>query len=461
MVAIDTSELPRERRGIRPVTVLLVAFGTLLVLLALAVCGGLYWSGQQIKTELAKIRAAGEPVTPADLEAFYSLSPDSRDATALWMSAADVLMSEEYKADAKDLVVGDYINMMPDPDVPWPEQAAVEQLLLRYAEPLARVHQAVVMGGAARYPTRVADDPGLASTVQLQSQLSALTPLLLLEAKARARRGDAHAACESVRGVLALARSFERAPFHVSLLLRLARDRDAIGCFERLLPMFDLPDDDVAVIDEDLAYIDYCPSFRRGIIGERVVNMQLFGHPDVLGGQSPKFAKWSIVRQGDFAVYLQVMDDLVVASHVKNVSSLRAAVQRAEDRISKVTAAAGARWRYPITKALSNPSWQPFADAVCRGTALRDATRTAIAIERFRHARGGLPEALDDLVPDFIPQVPNDPFRGAPLEFRVTESDYRIYSVGTDGTDQGGIAEGSGAPGDIVFRVPLRRAADK
>ena len=50
------------------------------------------------------------------------------------------------------------------------------------------------------------------------------------------------------------------------------------------------------------------------------------------------------------------------------------------------------------------------------------------------------PARLEDLVPAYLPAVPADPMAsgGRPLRFIADETDPRIYSVGTNGTDEGG-----------------------
>jgi len=74
--------------------------------------------------------------------------------------------------------------------------------------------------------------------------------------------------------------------------------------------------------------------------------------------------------------------------------------------------------------------------------------RLMIALERHRLARGAYPASVDELVPGFMPQVPIDPWSGKPLGYRRVDrsSDpfgrpYLIYSLGPDGSDDGG-AEG-------------------
>ncbi|MCI0536331.1 MAG: hypothetical protein L0Z50_14010 [Verrucomicrobiales bacterium] len=67
-----------------------------------------------------------------------------------------------------------------------------------------------------------------------------------------------------------------------------------------------------------------------------------------------------------------------------------------------------------------------------------DLARTALAIERFRHAKSVLPGGLDELTPQFLEAVPRDPFDGAPLRYHRLAKGYLIYSIDSDGRDDGG-----------------------
>lgn len=67
------------------------------------------------------------------------------------------------------------------------------------------------------------------------------------------------------------------------------------------------------------------------------------------------------------------------------------------------------------------------------------AARAALAIERWRLKHDGHPpDSLSELVPDFLPSVPIDPFADAPLHYKRTGLGYTIYSIGPDFTDDGG-----------------------
>ncbi len=81
-------------------------------------------------------------------------------------------------------------------------------------------------------------------------------------------------------------------------------------------------------------------------------------------------------------------------------------------------------------------------------TALRKALRieaarrvviTAIALKRFQLKHGHWPETSGELVPEFLPSVPIDPYDGKSLKYHPnSDGTFLLYSVGEDGVDDGG-----------------------
>lgn len=453
-MAADIGDFVQPRR-LGPATMVAIAGVVLAVLLVSGLGIGLLIAQWRVREELEKIRAEGEPVTAADLEAFYSLPPGSRDTTALWLWAIDAVSTPEYAADAAGLpLIGDASRDLPEPDQVWPQQPAAEHFLAKHSDLLMTLHEAAAIDGAARYPTNFVYDDA-ASSKRLHG-LRSICRLLAIESDVHVRRGDGHAAARSVGTILALAKSLDGEPTLVALLLRLAKDGVAVDRLQRLLALEDLSDGDLAAIDARLSAVEYYSQLHRAMLGARVTGMRTFDNPETLGSKAPATAVTVLFRQADRAVYLRIMREVVAASAATDQLSLQTAMDDVRDRIRETFEAPSASWRWPVSK-LSLFSLSVFADAVGRGTARRDVARCAIAVERFRRAKGRLPAALDDLVPGFLPQAPIDPFDGAPLRWVVSGDEYRIYSVGPDGADQGGKDDESTPSSDIVLRVPLRK----
>jgi hypothetical protein len=62
-----------------------------------------------------------------------------------------------------------------------------------------------------------------------------------------------------------------------------------------------------------------------------------------------------------------------------------------------------------------------------------------VAVARYQRDHGGeLPATLGDLLPAYMSAVPIDPYSGRSLQYRQASGAYAIYSIGYDGTDDGG-----------------------
>jgi hypothetical protein len=101
------------------------------------------------------------------------------------------------------------------------------------------------------------------------------------------------------------------------------------------------------------------------------------------------------------------------------------------------------------------------------GQAAVDLAILACALERYRLATGCYPEALDALKPYFVPQIPPDVITGKPLQYRVTDERFVLYSVGLNKTDEHGVVAVTPmnhfdpSAGDWVWQYPAEVAAQK
>jgi len=411
-------------------------------------------ASSRVAAELARIRAAGEPVSGAELEEHYRLPPGVEDTTELWLDGTRRLGTEAFRAHVGELpIVGTGWSEIPPPGEPWDDLEAAEELLRMYGASLRTMHEAAELGGTARYPIDFTDGPYILPNHVMS--LRSGVRLLKLEAHVCAHRGDPPRAAKSIRTIFALAQSLEREPMTMSLIVRLATDGNAREQLQILLPTVDFSDADLAGLQDTLRAIDYHDGLYQAMLGERAMGIDAFENPDSLGEEVRTKGLWRFTQGSGFAFYLEHMDRLVVAARKPWPQALQAAEQARADREDRVEGGSLLTRMTHVFLSLVGRSDSGAFISAARHAAWNGEADAAIGVERYRRQYGKLPERLEELVPDFLPQVPIDPFDGQPLRYVVREEEYRVYSVGYDRVDNGGDAYPKSADSepDIVFRV--------
>ena len=392
----------------------------------------------------AEISARGEPVSAKELDGWYVLPEGRQDCTAEWLAAMGALTSQEFGLDAKDLpVVGTGPEGIPTAGEPWEQLAAVENVLTKYQDAIRRLHAAAERGGAARYPTNLG--AGVTAPLDHIQSLRQGARVLTLEAHVRAHRGDPAGATRSIRTMIALATSLRNEPTIVSHLVRIAISGMATDVCRKTLPAVEFSDRALQQLSTDLQQSDLPDGLYRAMVGERAIGISAFQDPGMLGGSLP--TAFLLNRNDDLSLYLELMNEAVAATQGQAKSGLGGV----NIRFLLQTRTGIGRLRYPVTQMLL-PALEAVQVANMRGQVDGAATATAIAIERYRRKTGTLPARLDQLAPEYLPEVPVDLFDGQPLRYVVREQQYLLYSVGQNRVDDGGQDD---QQQDLVF--PVRR----
>ena len=82
------------------------------------------------------------------------------------------------------------------------------------------------------------------------------------------------------------------------------------------------------------------------------------------------------------------------------------------------------------------PSYGSLLEKKCRAECSLATTRIIVASKTYQKKEGRLPDALQSLVPLYLPSIPVDPYDGKPV--RYSPSKGIVYSVGQDLKDSGG-----------------------
>jgi hypothetical protein len=298
--------------------------------------------------------------------------------------------------------------------------------------------------------------------------------VLWREAMVHAHEGDIAAAVRDCHGVLVLARTLGDEPFWVSQYVRrLNRDR-AVQLLERALAHGEAPAADLAALQAALAeegQFDVLPpalrltraqiheTFAAVEQGQMTLNSPLgmsnasletvMKEYDAGGMFAPSLA--SRLR-ADHAAFLRLANQLLDITH-RAPSEQAPAIHGLEADLKAApfmtrTTVGGMIQRFHEERSAQARLWSAVA---------------ALAVERYRLARGRWPESLADVVPEFLAAVPADPYDGQPLRYRRRADGVVVYCVGPDGTSDGSKPADASppAPGtDLGFRlwdVPHRR----
>jgi hypothetical protein len=436
-----------------PAKVWLAAAALLLVLLAV----GFWWNRQPgaMAQRLARYRAAGQPTTLAELDAWYAAVPDAENALVALLEADAAWRS----TGNPNLITAPNGPRNPARGEAWPPalREAAQAELSSNAAPLAEIH-AALQRPRSRFPgsfTAVINSTFLAHL----STVKQVARNLGLEARWAAETGDSERAANALLAELGVVRTLEKEPFIINYLVRIAVDAIAVENASQVLSRTALSEASLRRLQAALAAAEAPESLARAFIGERCLALDELGRPagqmfsafaapagpgTPSGNSLPlvplmlgQFYDLSGLKRQDGDFYLDRLDELIAAA-----AGPRSVLPAKQDQLAAQVASL-TTWRgrlRPLSR-MSLPSLHGVLPKELRWVATLRCAQTAMALERWRLAHGGtLPASLNELAPQYLTAVPEDPLAGKSLRYRTLAPNpgYVVYSLGEDGTDDGG-----------------------
>jgi hypothetical protein len=336
-----------------------------------------------------------------------------------------------------------------------PEQLTAGQLALLQAE-FANVAEArtaarkLALLPHGRYP------PSTESRPAYGLDALALAKFLLLDALLLAQEGDVDGALRSCRGSLNAGRSVGDEPVFLSQLARLACQTVALRGIEYTLAQGEPADAALADLQELLRQEEAEPWLLHMMRGERAgINEALQAGKTELSELTSSYPQ-GVLEGLELALPGAKLQNIAGLIHYLNQMAeiAKAPAEEQANRMRELEASLG--WQ-PLLVRKSVPVQRNLAieTSLCGHANLRCAV-AALAAERYRRRHGHWPEQLSDLVPEFLPAVPLDPFDGNPVRLRRTDDGLVLYSLGADRQDDGGnINRNSNAPAgtDLGLRL--------
>ena len=407
------------------------------------------------QANLDVLREAGEPVTLAELAP--PPVPDNENAAPLYLKA---MAHPAIEPDDESYPV--YARVEESESLTTEELKRARLVVATAREPLEILREASRMP-RCRFPRDYdASAVDISLTAPEWGKGRQAFQLLQIAARVHLADGKADEAVADCLGLLKLARADQDFPLRISLMVEYVRLRklhdDMQGLLDGAEPSASTLQGFLGAVGdvEDRARLlralkgERCwtIAFSGELIADRPAVLRRF---DCLTSQAVKFS-WAVLgplAYRDRMAYLGIMGKWI-----------RLADKPYHER--------GLAWRYggiPMGSGLNQFPWgRPFTYLLDyqthtelvnydRRVVQMSSVKLAVALRLCRLNYGRYPDDLAALVPEFLDKLPTDPFSGKEFIYRKEGQGFVVYSVGVNGTDDGGVEDAKNRDaGDIVWK---------
>jgi hypothetical protein len=471
VIAGPSPAAPKPRRRRRR---WLIALVCLLVLVTIPV-GGYFFLAWHQERELDELIADLDAADPNwrldDLLANRPAVPDEENPTLVILKVDALLRPGSY-----DVGPGNYrLFEQNTPPVNRPNAlqiTALRESFSKYGKAREMARTLKDYRAEGRFNIKVAPDFLSTNLDPLQRARNVMW-LLQNDVMLRAEEEDGAGAMESSRAGLVTARAIGREPYLIAALIRFAGQAIAVNSVERTLAQTEPPAAQLVAMQQLLALEIEAPVLVDAMRGERAGDDQLLLH--LQSGKIKMSTLMGGLRMGGRnSVEDWVLDYLpisVTGGRPEFLRMMNKNVEATKLPPNKQGAAFAelekeAKSSSSVYVRLLLPACSKVSSANCRIHAQMHCAIVGLAAERYRITHGEWPAALADLCKEgLLSAVPVDPFDSRPLRYKVLPDGVMIYSVGTDGEDNGGTIDRERVIGpglDIGFQlwnVPARRQA--
>jgi hypothetical protein len=430
----ETEKPTKRRRRVRIWHVLVA----IVVVLIVAVCVLRWHWKREFRQRIEAIAAAGYPVTLEELDASYERPAPGENAADWVIGAGSYLVrpsGEEWQQ--LDQIVG-WGGL---PGTRGPLTPDVERLLAQHLEANAKaldlLHQAATMS-ESYYP--IDRSKGPASYVVPIHDVRESCLLLCLEAVQCAEVGHSEGAVRAFEAAFHVAGTFRWEPVLTPQVFRMGAMRSTLGVLQRILSQIDLTDAELARLAQAFSGAFSPAAMPRFLAGHRCAYLDLFRRPQTvdhayfLTAPRPTSTLLELynatgLAARDGTVFLDMMKAFLTVTELP-FHQCHEAVARISKRFLE-RCEDGLLAEHVL-------SIGPGLEMEVQSLACLRCGQVALVIERYRRTGKDYPEALRDLVPEYLEKVPKDPYTGRALHYRRLDRGFVVYSVGEDGVDDGG-----------------------
>lgn len=391
----------------------------------------------KLRARLDAVRAAGYPVTCAELDRWYSIPPDVENA-AYTLDSAFLLLNawDKERSEPLPLVGRAELPARTEP-LPTEMKTLIAEYVADNNEALELLHEAAKIE-YCRYPIDLS--AGLGTLAPNLSEMRKSVFLLELEGVLHAEDADGAAAVRSAISGFAVARSLAREPLTISQLVRAGCQNIAVSTVEQIVNRTELSDEQLVDLVKSVRNSERISDMSCAFVGERCMGISFFRVPESVGPDAfgggvpfrPVLALYKVLglADADAVIFLDLMEGYI--------ESMKLPLHERQKAVDAVSAKLRSTSKAHILLHLVAPALSRVTTIEMRAIAQLRAADAALAVQRYSLAVGKLPDKLADLVPVYLDAVPTDPFDGKELRYKKLDPGFVVYSIGEDLSDDGG-----------------------
>jgi hypothetical protein len=381
-------------------------------------------TGRRLEKVLSQMKSSGTPLTLQEIE---PKCPDGDNAAPLW-KAAEVLWAVEQK---DRIILGDTIQ---DVFYGRPLDSGRKQRLRSIIESQSRLI-GFIIEAAAKSCFKLSDNwasqapnldpPDAVKMIQVNR-------LVGVDAVLMAEEGRAAEAVEQCLAGMRFIKLTLQHPFLINYLVAMADMKQLAVCLQSIVSGRDLPDSLLRRVQDELAVLPWRNGLSRTLQGERILMVETAQNSGLHTVEGGRLYSW---------VFRPVIKSELIWMLKHYEQYIKAASQSYYENRTKFDELNQQLNKAPAIFRMAGMLFPNLEAAFLKEATLEavlDSARLGIACKIYRNAHGNYPEKLSDLVPDILKALPLDPFTGKPYVYRMKDSDFIVYSLGSNLRDDEG-----------------------
>ena len=380
----------------------------IVILAIVAYSAAILIMGRKVESKINALKAAGKPVSVADLKPNI---PDSENAAVIYAQAFKLMSKPDVGKDMKTVAI--FVSH------PKPVQAKNAEEAIARSEKIMKLAEQAVSRPHCRFPIQPGDPSQQSQSLHHFAYLGALGRLYSADAVLKTNRGDMDGAIRSLETGIKVADSMKEEPGIFSMLCRHAVIAIVTNGVRKTAEHGTLNQEQAKQLQSMLSGIDFKQSYAAAMDGERAMFISS------LLIQTKHLPRGLMLYPNQLGV-IDGIDRLLKASNypyriIKQNKML-------PDRQGRLCVIAN----------MLVPVYNRTLESRDRAIANVGSAQVFVALAAYRSKFGHYPASLKELKSKTGLDLPQDPFSGKDFVYKPTTTGFVLYSYGEDLKDNGG-----------------------